>query len=353
METTQNITLKRLLSQVGERGASDLHLIVGNKPVIRADDNLVTLDNEDIITQDFVSALVDAIVPETEKKVLQEKREVIFMYDFIDQNRFRVDITFQRDMYTLVFHHVSSIVRRLPDLGFPSEIEDLTTRRFGLILVGGQHGSGISTTLASFIETINQREARHILMLSKPINYSLISYKSIIEEQEIGHDIPDWESALDIDEQDVDIVVMDRIYSLAVLKKVLTLARNGKLVVVGARAPSIQSMIETLILMAGDEEREHIATLFADAFEGAIIQALVPKVGGGKILALEVAFGSSAMKRNISEQNFDQISNTIQTSRTEGMILLDRYLIELVRNGQIELATARKYASDPEALNRV
>ncbi len=353
METTQNITLKRLLSQVAERGASDLHLIVGNKPVIRVSDDLVTLEKEDIITQDFASALVESILPESEKSVLEKEKESIFMYDFIDQNRFRVDITFQRDMYTLVFHYISSIVRKLPDLGFPKEVEELTNKRAGLIMVGGQHGSGISTTLAAFIETINQREARHILMLSEPINYSLISYKSIIEEQEIGRDIPDWESALDIDEQDVDVIVMDRIHSLEVLKKILTLARNGKLVCVGARAPSIENMIETSILLAGDEERAHIAALFADAFEGGIIQSLVPKVGGGKILALEVAFGSSAMKRNITEQNFNQISNTIQTSRTDGMILLDRYLIELVRNGQVELETARKYAADPDALDRV
>ncbi len=353
MQTTQNITLKRLLAQAAEREVSDLHLIVGNKPVMRIDDELVTLDGEDVITQDFVSSIIDDVLSEEQKNELAKNKEIIFVYDFIDQTRFRVDITFQRGLYSLVFHYIPSIIKKLPDLGFPKEIEELTKKKHGLILFGGQHRSGISTTLAGFVETINQREARHILMLAKPIEYSLISYQSIIEEQEIGKDIPDWLSALDIDEQDIDVIIIDRIDSADVLKKALDLARNGVLVCVGARASSIQNMIESLVLLSSAEDRERIAGLLGEVFEGAVVQALVPKLGGGKILALEVAFNSPSIKRIIAEQKFDQISNIIQTSRAEAMILLDRYLAELVKNGQVDIDIARKYALYPDSFDNV
>ena len=353
METTQNITLKRLLSQVAEREASNLHLIVGNKPVIRVDDDLITLDSEDVITQDFAVSLIDSILTEKQKKEFLEKKEIIFVYDFINQSRFRVDITYQRDLYSFVFHYIPSIIKKLPDLGFPKEVEDLTNQKKGLVLIGGQHGSGVSTTLAGFVESINQRESRHILMLSKPIEYSLVSYQSIIEEQEIGKDVSDWSSALDINEQDIDVVVIDRIESLDVLKKVLELSRGGVLVCAGVRTDSIENMIQSLVLLASPEEREHIAALLADVLQGAVVQALIPKVGGGRILALEVAFGSPSIQRSIMEQKFDQISNTIQTSRTEGMILLDRYLAELVKKGQVDRAIAKEHAVHPDSFDGI
>jgi len=125
------------------------------------------------------------------------------------------------------------------------------------------------------------------------------------------------------------------------------------LVCVGARASSIQNMIESLVLLSSAEDRERISGLLGEVFEGAVVQALVPKVGGGKILALEVAFNSPSIKRIIAEQKFDQISNIIQTSRAEAMILLDRYLAELVKNGQVDIDIARKYAVHPDSFDSV
>lgn len=348
METTQTITLKRLLASVAERQASDLHLVVGTKPTVRQNGKLITLDEEDVITEDFVRAVFEIVATEQQQEQFKQTKELIVLYEFVNQNRFRVDITLQRGMLSLVFHFIPSIIKKLTDLGFPKEVEDLTTLKDGLVLCGGQKGSGLTTTLAAFAESINQREARSILILAKPIEYSLVSYKSIIEEQEIGVDTTDWLSALDLNEQDIDVVIVSGVVDGVVWKRLITLANNGVLVCVGFMSASIEDMIASLMSLLDPADRDVYAELFASVFRGAVVQALVPKVGGGSALALEFAVYNQNIRRALSEQQFDQLTSIIQTSRSEGMITLDKYLEELYRSGQIDKAIAQRFARYPE-----
>jgi len=351
MQTTQNIAIKRLLAQAAERQASDLLLVVGNKPVLRTAGELVSLDEEEVVTQDFLEGVIDNILTDEQKKLLEEKKELIFTYDFIDQNRFRVDIIRQRGLLSITFHHLPSIVKRLSDLGFPKEVQELANKSHGLVLVGGEHGSGKTTTLAAFIETINHSQSKHILSLEQPIEYSLVSFKSVIEQQEIGKDTSDWLSALDIEEQNVDVLVVGKVVSGEVFKKILELAQSGILVFAAVDAGNTEYLVQYLLNMIDVTERNFYAKIFSEVFQGSIIQKLLPRVGGGQVLALEVAFVTAPLAGIIREQKFEQIPNMIQTSRSEGMILMDRYLLELARSGQVDKDTAIAEAHDPQAMS--
>ncbi|MGB0757699.1 MAG: type IV pilus twitching motility protein PilT [Patescibacteria group bacterium] len=351
METTQNITLKRLLALSAERSASDLHIVVGNKPTIRIDGQLVVLEEEEVITQDFVATVIEAIATEEQRERLEKEKELIFLYDFVDQNRFRVDITKQRGMYSLEFHYVPSIVKKLTDLGFPKEIDELTMKSQGLVVISGRQGSGVTTTLAGFAETINQREAKTILILSDPVEYSMVSHKSIIQQQEIGTDTNSWMTGLDIGEQDVDVVIASDVPNGEVLKRLINLSQNGVLVCVGYQASSVDQVVKSLMLLLDQGELQHYADLFSRVFVGAVVQALVPKIGGGKVLSLEVALGTASMQRTVAEMKFDQIHNLIQTSRSDGMITMDRYLQELYRSGQVDKENALAFARSVDSFN--
>lgn len=340
MQTTQNITLKRLLALTAERQASDLLLVVGNKPVLKTAGNLLSLEEEEVVTQDFLLGAVDSILTEGQKSDLARDREVIFAYDFMNHSRFRVDITWQRNLLTVIFHHLPAIIKRLSDIGFPREVIDLTTRSHGLVLIGGQPGSGKTTTLAAFAETINHSAAKHILLLEQPIEFSLVSYRSVIEQQEIGQDSPDWLAALEIEEQAVDVLLVGKIVSAEVLKKLLRLAQNGVLVVAAHESGSTGFLIESLLNLIDQKERSFYARVLSEVYQGSVVQKLLPQVGGGQILALEVAFASQALGGAIRDQKFDHVSNTIQTSRSEGMISLDRYILELVNSGQVDKQVA-------------
>lgn len=350
MQTTQNITLKRLLALTAERQASDLLLVVGNKPVLRADGVLTTLDDEEVITEDFLEEVVDNILSDEQKKILAEEKEIIFSYNFVDQNRFRVDINRQRDLLTITFHYIPSIVKRLSDLGFPKEVQSLAEKSSGLVLIGGEQGSGKTTTLAAFIETINHSQAKHILSLEQPIEYSLISYKSIIEQQEIGRDVKDWLSALQIEEQSVDVLVLSKIVNGEVFKRILELAQSGILVFAAVDARDTEYLIQSLLNKIDVKDINFYAKIFSEVFQGAIIQKLLPRVGGGRVLALEVTFATPPFAGIIREQKFEQIPNMIQTSRADGMILMDKYLLELARSGQIDKKVAIAEAHDQQSM---
>ena len=177
MQTTINITLKRILATAAARQASDVHLTVGAKPMIKIGGELMPLDEEEVLTNDFIAGVVDNILDEKQKAILSARREIIVGYDFGDRARFRVDIFYQRGFPALVFHYIPNTIKTIRELGLPSNIESLLKLKQGIILVGGQQGSGVTTTMASMVETINRSQARHILILEQPLEYIFTNNK--------------------------------------------------------------------------------------------------------------------------------------------------------------------------------
>lgn len=348
MQTTQNITLKRLLAIAAERQASDLHLVVGNKPTLRVGGKLSMLDTEEVVTQDFLEGVIEVVLERKAQQKLEKEREVVGTYDFVNHTRFRVDVNFQRGLPSLTFHLLSSVVRRLRDLGFPKEVEELTTQDHGLIFVGGPQGSGKTTTIAAMVESINHREAKHILMLERPVEYSLVSHLSIIEQQEIGKDVTDWPTALEIAEQDVDVLVIGKVESPPLWEKILMIASGGVLVIVGVEITATDRLFEYVVSELSGERKRYFVNVLADVYRGSVIQKLLPRVGGGEVLAIELAIASQGLAAVIREKKFVQVQNIIQTSRSEGMISMDRYIAELVKSGQVDRAAALKEVRDSE-----
>ncbi len=353
MQTTINITLKRILATAAARQASDVHLTVGAKPMIKIGGELMPLDEEEVLTNDFIAGVVDNILDEKQKAILSARREIIVGYDFGDRARFRVDIFYQRGFPALVFHYIPNTIKTIRELGLPSNIESLLKLKQGIILVGGQQGSGVTTTMASMVETINRSQARHILILEQPLEYIFTNNKSLVEQKEIGKDIETWLEALDIKGEDVDVLMLGKVPSHKILLKAFRLSASGILVILPVAGTSIEYVLDNIINSFPKEQQEQVRHLLAHELKGIILQKLVPKIGGGVVLALEIAFINQVMAAAIREGKLNQLNNILLTAREEGMIALDRYLVELVKSGQIGREVALREANNPDNLRRV
>lgn len=353
MQTTLNITLNRILTTLAERQGSDLHLVVGSRPMMRLHEELIELSDEDVVTKDFVQGVIDILLTEEQKKLLGSRREIIFAYDFGDRARFRVDVFFQKGFPSLVFHYIPVIVKPLSELGFPKSVERLTKERSGLVLIGGPYRAGKTTTMVGFIESINRTQKRNILTLEQPIEHFLISNKSLIQQKEIGSDVDSWLEALEIREEDVDVLMVTRVNSPRIMYRLLEIANSGVLVFMPLEGNSIGQLLHKVIEDCPEENREHSQYLLSKVFRGAIIQKLLPSIGGGMVLAMEIVFASPVIAAAIKENKLSQLSSILLTSREQGMISMDRYIAELVRSGQVDQNVALQEVNDPENLKRI
>ncbi len=353
MQTTLNITLNRILTILAERQGSDLHLVVGSRPIMRLHEELIELSEEEVITNDFIQGVIDILLTEEQKQLLGSRREIIFAYDFGDRARFRVDVFYQKGFPSIVFHYIPVVVKPLSELGFPKSVEKLTQERSGLVLIGGPYRAGKTTTMVGFIESINRTQRRNILTLEQPIEHVLISNKSLIQQKEVGSDVESWLEALEIREEDVDVLMVTRVNSPRIMYRLLEIANSGVLVFMPLEGNSIGQLLHKIIEDCPQENREHSRYLLSKVFRGAIIQKLLPSIGGGLVLAMEIVFSSPVIAAAIKENKLAQLSSILLTSREQGMISMDRYIAELVRSGQIDQNVALQEVNDPENLKRI
>jgi len=351
METQQKLTIERILSKGIEYKATDLHLSVSNPPILRVDDKLQSLDDEPVITPEFMEDFVLSFLSLTDfqKEVLEKERELVLAYSFHRKARFRINIFYQKSYLTASLRIIGVNILPLQKLGLPPAIERFTTLDKGLVIISGPYGSGKTTTLASIINHINQSRKEYILTIEKPIEYVFTNNKSIIEQREVGTDTPTFEKALKaVTHEDVDILAIARLTSGEAVKYALDSAESGKLVFVDLETDSIIKALTKIMSMFPPSEQNRVRARLASNLQGIINQRLLPRAGGGKIVAADIMIPNAPIRAIIQEGTLPQINNIIQTSREEGMVVLDRYLAELVKTGEVLMEDAVKEASDPD-----
>ncbi len=351
MDTQSKLMMDKVLSIVAEQKASDLHLSVGSSPIIRLDDKLITLKNEEVITKDFIQEFVDDLLDDDQKKTLARKKEVVLAYQFQKRSRFRINIFYQKGVLAVYFRLIGDTIIPLQKLGLPDTLQKLIQLPKGLIITSGSFGSGKTSTAASMIDYINQTTSSYILTIEKPIEYSFQNKKSIIEQREVGRDTVSFEQALSIiTQEDVDLLFISELTTKKVIKDVLNIAAAGRLVIANIEADTIIKTLEAIIYNFPSNEQQQIKEHLSQNLAGIICQRLIPKIGGGQIAVAEILTSTQPIQSLIKEGSLYQINNIIQTSREEGMVSLDWSLAELIKTNQISLEDALKNASDPQQL---
>lgn len=329
-----SILLNKILTEAAKRNAFDLHLTVGSKPVMRAGGKLAEMENENIMTSEMINKIIASFMDKDEAAKLNEEKEIILVKDLGGNFRFRINGCFQKNQPSLSFHYINGAIKGLSEIGLPMEVKSFLNVNSGLLIISGAYGSGKTATVASLIEEINKTRKKHIITIESPIENLFVSKQSIIEQREVGRDVKSVTNGLEYClSEDVDLVYVGKIKSdfLQAVPLIFELAAGNCLVILEMNTDTSVKAIEKILNLAEKKlSSEASRYSLADVLVGIIVQKLLPKHGGGLVLAYELLLTNSAVKSLIREGKIYQIENILQTSRKEGMVSMKKYIAELV-----------------------
>jgi twitching motility protein PilT len=343
-----------VLTDALSMGASDVHLVAGEKPLYRVHTTLAAVMKWPVLTNDIIEAAVRDFVGLPRFETLQKKRDLDFSMHLEGHGRFRVNAHYQRETLAVAFRAISDHVPALASLNLPPVVEGLANLPRGLVLVTGVTGSGKSTTLASMINAINQLRALHIITMEDPVEYLLRSKKSLIEQREVGGDVPSFASGLrHVLRQDPDVILVGEMRDLETTSAAITAAETGHLVLSTLHTQSAAQTIERIIDIYPGEQQNQIRSMLSNTLQAVITQTLFKRADKpGMIPACEVMICTAAVRNCIRENRIHEIPNIIETSRGAGMCTLDESIRSLCFNGYISQQQALSQAIRPEAMSR-
>lgn len=345
------IQIDRLLDACIRMGGSDIHIVVGRPPVLRMGGHLRSLETK-VLDPDDTTALMKSITPEKNQQELQEQGSTDFGFAFGDRGRFRVSCFRQKGMISMVLRLIPSKFLSFETIGLPKPIAALCRRPRGLFLVTGPTGSGKTTTLASMINFINETLDRHIITVEEPIEYYHNHKRSVINQREVGLDVPKFSEALRRAlRQDPDVILVGELRDLETIEAAISAAETGHLVFGTLHTTGCQGTVNRIIDAFPTNQQEMIRIQLSTNLIAVLSQALCPvKTGKGRVAAYEFMIVTSAISNLIRENKTYRIESTIQTSKNLGMRLLDDHLWELYEGQKISLIEMLDKARNPNDL---
>ena len=351
--------IHELLNLTIKNDASDLHLLVGIPPALRIDGSLRYLSNYDPLNPTQISEMVFSLLSEEQKALYLKNKDLDFSFGFGggtfgNLGRFRANVYFQRGYISAAFRFLRQNIRMVEKLHLPIVVSSFSDLKQGFILVTGPTGHGKSTTIAAIINEINVKRAVHILTIEDPIEYIYPSGKSIISQREVNIDTISWDNALKSAlREDPDVVLVGEMRDHETIAAAMTIAETGHLVFSTLHTNSAAQSVDRIIDSFPSDQQAQIKVQLAATLKGIISQRLLPSINGGRIPAVEVLTGSSAIANNIREGKTHLIDSIIQTSLDQGMTTLESSLASLVLAGSVSLETAKSYTLKPEELARM
>ena len=329
-----------ILKAAQQQNSSDIHIAPGNPVMLRIDGMLVPQGNQ-VLTNVETDNLLSPIVPQELKDELKEKGELDFAFSVEGFSRVRANVFRQRGSYAAALRILSYDVPTPQQLGIPQSVVNLTTKMRGLVLVTGATGSGKSTTLASLIDVI----------ASYPIEYLHSRRRSIVAQREVGKDTLSYAAALRAAlRQDPDVILVGEMRDLETISTAITAAETGHLVFSTLHTNSSSDAIDRMIDVFPPHQQQQIRVQLSGVLEGIVAQHLLPMVNGGRIAAFEVLLANNAIRNLIREAKAFQIPSIIQTSKREGMMMMDDCILQYYSQGLIAPETAVAYAHDPVSM---
>ena len=329
------IHIDRLLETLIKRGGSDLHLSVGVPPVIRLHGRLRHLETK-VLTPEDTTALMKAITPERCQQEIQEEGGTDFGFAFGDAGRFRVSVFRQKGAHTLVLRLIPSKILTFDEIGLPKIVPELCRRPRGLFLVTGPTGSGKTTTLATMVDYINRTLDRHIVTVEDPIEYYHDHQKCLVNQREVGVDVPSFGEALRrVLRMDPDVILVGELRDLETIEAAITSAETGHLVFGTLHTTGCQGTVNRIIDAFPQDQQDQIRVQLSVTLLAVLSQALCPRIPKGMIAAYEFMLVTSAIQNLIRENKVYRIDSSIQTGKKYGMCLLDEHLWNLYKGGLI------------------
>jgi twitching motility protein PilT len=343
----QNVAhVKELLLTTVNNGATDLLLCVGQPPKVRLNGQLIPLDCQ-TLTPDLTRELCYQVMSETQQKMLEDNWEVDFSFGMRDISRFRANVFMQRGSVSGAFRRIPVNIKSFEDLNLPSVVQLMCEKPNGLILVTGPTGCGKSTTLAAMINQINASRYQHIITIEDPIEYLHKHNCCTVEQREINADTKSFHSALkSVLRQDPDVVLLGEMRDQESIQAALTIAETGHLCFATLHTNSCSQTLSRIVDVFQAERQQQIRTQLAMSLNCVFTQSLVPKIGGGIQLVMEIMVATSAIKSMIRENKIHNIDNHIQLGSKFGMQTMNQALASAVKGRKITEEDALSVSMD-------
>ncbi len=347
------VTLRELLELMVQKNASDLHLTVGSPPQLRIDGKLVKTQLDPLTPED-TRKLAYSIMSEKQRKRFEEQSELDLSFGIEQMSRFRCNVFMQRGNVAVALRLIPFRIRSFEELGLPKVVADFAKMPRGLVLVTGPTGSGKSTTLASVINKINLERHEHILTVEDPIEYLHRHNSALINQREVYSDTASFASALKYAlREDPDVVLIGEMRDLETTEAALTISETGHLVFATLHTNSCAESINRIIDIFPPNQQEQVRVVLSFVVQAVVTQQLIPKIGGGRVLTLEMMICTPAIRALIRDDKIHQIYSMIQAGQKYGMKTMNQSLAELYLSRKITLADALGRSSNLQELNEM
>ena len=344
-------TMHDLLQIMIDRGASDLHIATSTYPQIRVSGKLVQLTEFEQLTPPDTQRLAYSVLNEAQKQKFEEENELDLSFGIQNLARFRCNVYRERGAVAAAIRVVPFKIRSFDDLNLPPIVRQLADRPKGLILVTGPTGSGKSTTLAAMIDKINSERSEHIMTIEDPIEFVHPHKKCLVNQREVFADTHSFKGALkSILRQDPDVVLVGEMRDLETIGAALTIAETGHLTLATLHTNSCAQTMNRIIDVFPTEQQSQVRAQLSLVLEGVLSQQLIPKIGGGRVMALEIMVSTPAVRNLIREEKIHQIYSAMQSGQKFGMQTMNQALVELISRRQITREEAMNRSTNPEEL---
>jgi twitching motility protein PilT len=340
--------ITQLLQFSHQQEASDLHISAGEPPMLRVHGDMKRIKVPALSPEETVKMVYD-VMGDNQRRTFEERSELDFSMQLGELARFRVNVFRQNRGVGAVFRKIPTTILSLEELGMPAILADISRREKGLVLVTGPTGSGKSTTLAGMIDLINSELEGHILTIEDPIEFVHRSKKCLVNQREVGPHTQSFNNALRAAlREDPDIVLVGELRDLETIQLALTAAETGHLVFGTLHTSSAPKTVDRVIDVFPPNQQAQVRAMFAESLQAVITQTLCKKTGGGRVAALEIMIGTTAVKNLIREGKIHQLPGVIQTSQNVGMQTLEMHLHDLVQRGLISRQAAIEKSGNAE-----
>lgn len=347
------VTLDQILRGAREAVATDVHLVRGVSPAFRVNGE-IRLAKCEPLDEPMLNALLNELLDEKHKKILDEKWQLCFSRHWQGVGRFRASIYYHGGIPEMAIRVSEKTVRQRAELRLPPIIDELTRKPNGLVLITGPTGVGKTTTLNYMIDLINRERRCKIVTIEDPVEFTHENRSSIVIQQEVYTDTPSFGQALvHVLRQDPDVIAVGEMRDLETIATALQAAETGHLVLATLHTPDAVQTVQRIVSVFPAEQQNHIMYQLSNSLQAVVAQQLLPRAdGNGLVLACEVCVATPPVRKLIRNGESHLIYNELQTGKKHQMQLMDASLVELYQKGEISYDAACSAARDPEAIRR-
>jgi twitching motility protein PilT len=347
------VSLRELLEIMVKRNASDLHITVGTPPMLRVDGKLVKIDLDVLMPED-TKKLAYSVMNDKQRHKFEENSELDLSFGVEQLSRFRCNIFMQRGNVAMALRQIPHRVKTFEELGVPPHIASLAELPRGLVLVTGPTGSGKSTTLAALIDKINREQHKHIITVEDPIEYLHRHQNCIVNQREVHSDTLSFSASLKYAlRQDPDVILIGEMRDLETMEAALTISETGHLAFATLHTNSAAEAINRIVDVFPTNQQEQVRVQLSFVLQAIVTQQLIPKINGGRVLAMEILVATPAIRAVVRDDKIHQIYSLIQAGQKYGMKTMNMALNELYGARKITLADALAHSMSPAELEEM